>query len=133
MPDRLPKLRATLCQRFPDTDLSPLGAPESDALRSEFPGIPDDLLAFYREVGCGTIGASRYMIHDPTHPDAFYDDETARSLAGIVIVGDNFSGTCDAYDSRNGWAFGSIDSSGKFQRSSQHATFIEFLESGYAP
>lgn len=130
--NRCRTLKQKLLARHPSSDLIPLDSAVAAELRKALPGIPEELLALYQEIGVGRIGASSYMIHDPSTADAFFAEEDARGLDGIVIVGDNFSGSMDAYDARNGWRFGYIDSECKFVSSSEHSTLSELLADYYA-
>jgi hypothetical protein len=56
--------------------------------------------------------------------------ETAAALDGVVVVGDDFAGTCEAYDTKRGWKFGSVGASGEFSENGSE-DFIQFLESWY--
>lgn len=132
MIERIHRIREILFERYPGTDLVPISADDAEVLRKEYLGIPEDLILFLREVGCGRIGKGRYMIHGPTDPDAIFDDKIANQLAGIVLVGDDFSGGVEAFDRKNGWVFGSIGSQCEFVPSKQFGGFIDFVEEYYA-
>jgi hypothetical protein len=93
-----------------------------------YPNMPADLRDFFAIIGSGTIGRSRYKIHALLTPEDVYDEETAEALEGIVIVGDDFAGYCDAYDTRGkAWVFGGINENGQFEPSPNSASFLEFL------
>ncbi|WP_145312040.1 hypothetical protein [Gimesia fumaroli] len=84
-------------------------------IENKYPRMPEDLKELYLTLGYGSIASSSYMIHIPTEPDEIYDEETAKGLEGILIVGDDFSGTCEAYNAKQGWLFGTIGSHGQFE------------------
>jgi hypothetical protein len=83
---------------------------------------------FFREIGCGRIGSSNYMIYDLLGPDKVYDPETAARLDGVFLIGDDFAGNNEAYDRRKSWKFGGIGGNGRFSPHRQYATFIDFIE-----
>ena len=87
---------------------------------------------FFRIIGCGRIGKSRYQIYDLLSPMDIYDEQTAAELEGIFLVGDDFAGNCEAYDTRDKWQFGSVGSSGTFQPHPLYKNFVEFIEAWYA-
>ena len=97
-------------------------------IESEYSKFPADLKKLYKILGYGCIGDSLYMVHCPGKPSAIYDNETSSQLKGLLIVGDDFMGNCEAYDPKNNWAFGTIMTGGKFETMS-NATggFVDFL------
>lgn len=122
---RIRKLKIALHERYPESRLDPLNADAISRLQSRLPKIPAYLLQFFAEIGCGSIGESRYMIHDHIPPGDVFDEEIALKLEGVLLIGDDFAGTCEAYDK---WTFGSIGSRGEFKPHSEYATFLDFLE-----
>ena len=129
MRQRLEQLRSAILSKLPESKLEPLTEAEVRQLLRRHPDLPDHLRQLFTVVGAGCIGDSRYMIHVLLDPSDVYDEKTARGLEGIVLVGDDFAGTCEAYDTRRGWKFGSIGASGRFTESK--GDFIDFLESWY--
>jgi len=102
-------------------------------VEKDYPGVPEDLKALYRKLGYGCIGESRYMIHVLMEPSEIYDDDTASSLEGIFIVGDDFAGNCEAYDAKHGWIFGSIGSDGQFEEyGEKYPSLVGFLIDWYS-
>src|SRR3712207_6255586 len=99
---RLKAIKAVLQQRFPESRLTPWTAAELAALKLRFPEVPTHLVNFFEVIGSGTIGPSRYRISELDSPDGIFDDETAAALDGIVLIGDDFAGGMDAYDTRSG-------------------------------
>ena len=74
------------------------------------------------------MGESRYTIHALIDPEDIYDTETAKELEGYLIVGDDFAGSCEAYDTKNGWIFGCIGDDGRFEEYGKECnSFIKFL------
>ena len=115
MSDRLQKLRTTILAMLPESDLTPLTEAQLAKLVERYPDLPDHLRQLFTVLGVGSIGQSRYMIYAFMDPDELYDAETARALEGVVLIGDDFAGTSEAYQTRRGWKFGSIGSSGEFR------------------
>ena len=130
MSDRLLKLRTTILATLPASDLRPLAATELEALVARYPDLPEHLRQLFTVVGVGSIGDGRYMIHGLLEPDDVYDPQTASALNGVVLVGDDFAGTCEAYESKRGWKFGSVGASGEFSPS-EGGDFVDFLECWY--
>jgi hypothetical protein len=130
MNDRLEQIRSAILAKLPGSDLRPLSAAELTGLVRRYPDLPEHLRQLFAVVGVGAIGASRYMIHGLLDPDEVYDPDTAAALAGVVLVGDDFAGTCEAYDTKRGWKFGSIGATGEFDANG-YGDFIDFLESWY--
>ncbi|TWT92608.1 hypothetical protein [Neorhodopirellula pilleata] len=115
--------------REPATSFMPVETDWVDSVARRFPGMPKELRHLYLTYGYGPIGKSRYMIHCLLEPDEIYDPETARGLDGVLIVGDDFAGNCEAYDAANGWLFGSIGSNGCFEPyDGIYFSFTDFLE-----
>ena len=129
MSDRLRQLRATILATLPESDLTPLTEDQLAKLVERYPDLPDHLRQLFTVLGVGSIGHSRYMIYAFMDPDEVYDTETAQALEGVVLIGDDFAGTSEAYHTRRGWKFGSIGSSGEFREND--GDFIDFLESWY--
>ena len=102
---------------------------ELAAILADYPDLPEHLRQLFTIVGIGCIGDGRYMIHGTLEPAEVYDAETARALDGVVLVGDDFSGNCEAYDWKHGWKFGSIGSSCEFSETT--GDLVDFLESWY--
>ena len=125
------RLRFQLLALHPRSRLNPVPPRQIAIIRKKYAGIPEDYLKFLSIVGEGTIGDGRFKIYGgPIQPDEIYDADTAASLAGVVLVGDNFGGWCVGYDSENDWVFGGVDSSGKFGPISEE-TLASLLTSWY--
>ncbi|MEZ6136319.1 MAG: SMI1/KNR4 family protein [Pirellulaceae bacterium] len=113
----------------PATSFIPVKPEWIDSAAKRFPGMPDDLRQLYLSHGYGRIGDSRYMIHCLLEPDEIFDPETARALDGVLIVGDDFAGHCEAYDASDNWRFGSVGSDGNFEPyDGVYSSFTDFLE-----
>ncbi|MBC3758252.1 hypothetical protein H7U19_07545 [Hyunsoonleella sp. SJ7] len=95
-------------------------------IEERYSELPPNLKYPYNELGYGTIGDSHYSIHVLTEPEEIYDPETASELKGKLIVGDDFGGECQAYDTENNWTFGLIDSGGDFE--SYEGVYNDFLD-----
>lgn len=104
------QLRAAILRAFPDSRLVPVSEQNLDTLRAQHPDSPESYLAFLREVGAGRIGRDNLALYDGLClPSEIYDPTGAAELEGILIVGDNFSGECVGFDTRNKWRVVSID------------------------
>src|SRR5262249_11966390 len=111
---RLQRMKSVLLERYPESRLEPLTAKAIARLKKEFPDIPVHLVRFFEVIGCGCIGQSRYMIYDLLSPKGIFDDRTAATLEGVVLIGDDFAGCHEAYDTRSRWRFGSVGGGGRF-------------------
>jgi len=118
-------------RRIDGSSFDPVKEAWIDAAEKRYPGMPEDLRDLYHQLGYGRIGNSRYMIHAMVAPGDIYDEETADSLRGVIVVGDDFAGTCEAYDAAHGWVFGSIGSDGRFERNDKCRSLVEFLLQWY--
>ena len=97
-------------------------------IQNKFSDMPDDLFYLYTKLGYGCVGSSRYMIHALIDPDEIYDSQIAKALDGCLIVGEDFSGNCEAYKAKNGWVFGVVDCNGQFTSySPNYKSIVEFL------
>jgi hypothetical protein len=128
MDEQLAALHRLIADKYGDSDLTPMSDTEIAEMQANNAAIPQHLLDFYRVIGTGRIGSSRYMIHDLLPPSDIYDPETSATLGAVVIVGDDFAGNCEAYDPGSTWSFGSIDSSGAFETmGDDHPTIVDWL------
>lgn len=132
MTTRTEKLRDAIRAIHPASRLEPLAGDRLARLLAKYPALPTHLRELFTTVGVGEIGRGRYMIHALLSPRDVYDAEQANALTGIVLVGDDFAGTCEAYDTRQSpWQFGSVGSNGVFSASESRADFVEFLTEWY--
>jgi hypothetical protein len=124
-------LRAAIEAQHPESDLTPLTKAELRALRKEHPGLPDELAALWSIVGCGFVQPSCYALHCLLDPTFLWGKRAvARDLPhlqGVWIVGDDFAGGHEAYDSKDGWAFVHIEGGGMMTRQPDES-FLDFLE-----
>ena len=124
---RFAEIRKLLETRQPGTDLEIITNEEIQQLSVTHPGIPSDLIELYAEIGYGGIGNSAYMIHFPMGPEFIYGDPPPPNLERKVIVGDDFAGHCEAYDTKEDWTFGTILPGGKFEPDPDCKSFVDFL------
>jgi hypothetical protein len=128
MDKRIRAIRDALRARYPESRLKPLSPSEIAGLKACYPGFPEHLDLFFREVGCGCIGDSRFMIYPLLEPAEVYDPQTAGSLPGIRLVGDDFAGWCVGYDTNAGWQFGGIGGNGQFSRVPGCSSLVDLIE-----
>jgi|GEM_PF-4346821 len=126
------QLRAAILRAFPESQLTPVPEQRIDAIRTRYPDAPESYLAFLREVGAGRIGSDNLALYDGLCvPDEIYDSTVAAELNDILIFGDNFSGECVGFDTRNEWRVVSIDY-GDLLPTDGDATIGEFVASWIA-
>ena len=93
---RYDDLRALLRDAGLEPGLEVLPPKSIEALRHEYPGLPEDYLDFLGEVGWGSLGDGFYMLYNrPITASEVYGAESASLLEGLLLVGDDFSG-CNA-------------------------------------
>lgn len=126
---RIENLRDRIHGGFPGSRLEPLSPSRLAKLVAVHPTLPDHLRELLTTVGVGTIGDSQYAIQELTNPGDIYDAQTADRLTGVVLVGDNFAGVCEAYRVVGDcWNFGPINDFGEFEPAIPNETFIDFLD-----
>jgi hypothetical protein len=125
---RLSRIRDVIRERFPESRLKPLTDKKLAAVKRRHPKVPAQVLDFFKEVGCGSIGSSRYMIYDLIDAVDIFGKSSAEDLDGIVLIGDDFSGHHEAYDTKNKWRFGKVGGGGQFQPHTTYRDFLEFIE-----
>jgi hypothetical protein len=123
------QIKTRLLETYPDSRLEIVPPAEIDQIRKEYPGIPEDYLQYLEVVGAGRIGKMMFMVYSgPCSPSDIYDAETAESLRGIVLIGDDFSGDCVGYDANDKWQIGEVGSSCEFQPPyGGNTSFVEML------
>jgi hypothetical protein len=127
--ENVEKVIALIRQNFPNSSFDPVKSEWITEVEGKYQNIPNNLKYLYSALGYGTVGDSFYSIHVLVDPSDIYDQETSKKLQGKLIVGDDFGGTCHAYDAENNWIFGCIDCNGAFSDlSERHVDFIDFLE-----
>lgn len=67
---------------------------ETDAIRDEHPGIPEEYLAYLKEIGWGPFRECQYMVYGGLmDPEDIFDKETIAQFGKrVLLFGDNFSG-----------------------------------------
>lgn len=129
---RVERLRDNLRSKHPASQLQPLDHDQIQLLASRYPGIPEHLLEFYRQIGSGCIGDSGFSIyHPPMHAEEIYGEVRAKALASVCIVGDDFAGWCVGYDTQANWQFGGIEDDGTFSSDPVHLTLLDLIEDWY--
>jgi hypothetical protein len=132
MATRMQKLRDAIVANDPESRLEPMTAAQLKRLLAEHQKTPAHLRDFYAQGGCGSIGNSRYMIYPPLSPLDVFDAETAAGSQGVLLVGDDFAGTHEAYDTRGrSWRFGTVGGGGTFRPSARHKDFPAFIAGWY--
>ncbi len=127
-------LRERILALYSESKLELLAPDAEAAIRQASPSLPDDYFASLRELGYGSIGQGMYMVYKgPISPADVFDSATAGDLGGVLLVGDDFAGTHEAYQvSDTAVSFGCVDSSRPRFVAHQDMTFAEFLARRYA-
>ena len=125
---RLDRIRDVMRERFPESRLKPLTEKQLAALKQRHPKVPAQVLDFFKVVGCGSIGPSRYMVYDLIDAVEIFGEGSEADLDGIVLIGDDFAGHHEAYDTKAKWRFGTVGGSGQFQPHTVYRDFLEFIE-----
>jgi hypothetical protein len=125
---RLNRIRDAIRERFPESRLEPLTDKQLAAVKRRHPKVPAQVLNFFKVVGCGSIGPSRYMVYGLIDAVQIFGKGSAAGLDGIVLIGDDFSGRHEAYDTKNKWRFGMVGGSGQFQPHTVYRDFLGFIE-----
>lgn len=125
---RLNRIRDAIRKRFPESRIKPLTDKQIAAVKRRHPKVPAQVLEFFKVVGCGSIGSSRYMVYDLVDAVEIFGKSSAADLDGVVLIGDDFAGHHEAYDTKGKWRFGSVGGSGTFHPQSVYRDFLEFIE-----
>jgi len=99
--ETLTKFIELLKSKYPNSKLQKIEDSYLNQLVEKYPNMPTSLIQIYKELGYGTIGESLYYIHIFLQPDEIYDELIASLLEGKIIVGDDFAGYSQAYDTKN--------------------------------
>jgi hypothetical protein len=73
-------------------------------LLNEFPGLPQEYLAYLEEVGSGSVRECQYAIHEPEwcHEEPLFSWFECGNRK-LVVFGHNFCGDLFAFDADNGY------------------------------
>ena len=128
------RLKVALEEAKPDSQLALQNSADVAKVVELYPNFPAELTDLYTIVGTGRIGSSSYSIHfPPSDPEDIYDSATAKELNGIIIVGDDFAGNCEAYNTNGGWRFGTIGSDCRFEPYDEFKSLTDFLLDWFEP
>jgi hypothetical protein len=125
---RLRRIRDVIRERFPESRLDPLTEEQVAAVKRRHPKVPAQVLEFFKVVGCGSIGPSRYMVYDLINAVEIFGKGSVANLDGVVLIGDDFAGHHEAYDTKARWRFGTVGGSGRFEPHTLYRDFVEFIE-----
>jgi hypothetical protein len=128
---RLHRIRKVIEERFPKSKLEVLTEAQLWEIKRQHPTVPEHVLKFFEIVGCGSIGPSRYMVYALIEAIEIFGKGSEEELDGILLIGDDFAGHHEAYDTKHGWQFGTIGSSAQFEAHSGYSDFIDFIEDWY--
>lgn len=94
---------------------------EVEALRSEFPGLPEEYLAFLVDFGYGVHGRIHFY-SGPVPPGDIYESE--EGLEDLLLFGDDGQGYCYGFETR-GFQVVEVSPEGEADRSTLQA-FSDF-------
>ena len=113
--------------KYPNSNLVQFTNVEVKEFESKFGIIPEHYKEFLRVIGHGTIGDGNYALYGFMDIDEVYDSLTATGLNDVVLIGDDFSGCCDAFRISD-WILGTIDVPVRFEPNDKEITYQEYLE-----
>ena len=125
---RLNRIRDVILDRFPESRLKPLTDKQLALVKRRHPKVPAQVLEFFKVVGCGCIGSSRYMIYALINAVDIFGKGCEEDLDGIVLIGDDFAGHHEAYNTKDKWKFGKVGGGGRFQPHTAYRDFLNFIE-----
>jgi hypothetical protein len=107
-------------------------AAKAAALRRKYKGIPEDYLAYLREVGWGGFRQCRFMVYEgPGTVDNFFGEDGFpgyKSKPRVVLFGDNFSGDVSGFLPDKKWAVVELwHDSGTRYRDKHAKTFGDYI------
>ena len=81
-----------------------LDAAAVERIREEFPGIPEDYLAYLREIGSGTVRECQYQVHKPDwcHEEPLFSWFETRGRK-LLVIGHDYSGNLFAFDAKHNY------------------------------
>ena len=81
-----------------------LDAAAVERIREAFPGVPEDYLAYLREIGPGSVRECQYGIHKPIwcHEEPAFSWFETRGRK-LLVFGHNFSGDMFAFDAKHNY------------------------------
>lgn len=88
-----------------------------------YPRLPGDYIQYMSNVGYGGTKNGRMIYSAPVSPTEIYGRELER--AGLVILGDDFSGRCFAYD-LVGQRYGEVSPDGEWQPWALEAGIVDY-------
>lgn len=115
------QLRTAICG---DAAISMLTTEESESIRDEFPGIPDDYLSFLTDIGWGELEILTIYSGPIPAPEIY---GPRGHLSQIILIGDDRQGYCDGFDTGSDYALTEISPSGEVEE--LNMTFFEFMQS----
>ncbi|WP_147870696.1 hypothetical protein [Stieleria maiorica] len=92
-----------------DTDFDSVSDTTIAEIESDYPEIPQDYIAFLREVGWGAIAMCYVIYRSPKTFGEVYDAATPQD---IILIGDNMSGRCIGFDKWT-WNIVEVQNTGK--------------------
>ena len=77
---------------------TPVPSATLDSIVMDHPSLPEDYIAYLREVGWGELGNSCYMVYSgPVGADEIYGEDLPADVSNLVFFGDDFAGYCAGF------------------------------------
>lgn len=111
-------------------DRTPVSKSEVDAIKAEFPELPEDYFEYLLAVGCGVAASGRMIYSGPVDPAGIYGARFQGSR--IVLLGDDMQGYCLGFD-REACCLGEVSDFGEWQPWPPEKRFISCTEGDEEP
>lgn len=102
----------------------PLDKVRIDDLRSRYPSLPDEYLAYLSTDGWGEAQSGRMIYEEPVDPGEVY---VGLPPSNLVLLGDDLAGYCLCFDLLSG-EYGELSPSGARQVLLEGWRFIDYVQ-----
>lgn len=102
---------------------TPVSKPKLDAIRAEYPQLPDEYFDYLVREGYGEAPSGRMIYSGPIEPSFVYGARFQASR--IVLLGDDMQGYCFGFD-LDSHCLGEISASGEWEPWPPHRSFLSY-------
>lgn len=89
-----------------------LTARQADKMRRDFPGVPDEFVAYFREVGAGSFRECQFTVYETLGtPDQLLGEGVMPQkdpTVSVLCFGDNYSGDLSGFLPDQRWAIAEL-------------------------
>ncbi len=103
---------------------SPLSDTQVAAVRSSYPGLPEEYLRYLRKIGWGQAKSGRVIYQGPVSPEDIYGTRFRDS--SIMLLGDDTQGYCLGFD-RSASRLGEMSNSGVWEPWPDGESFADYV------